>query len=171
MVQLKTICEGEKGINNNVYELVKDDLFLIYKYLISIGASKEDTEDIIQETFIKLYENIDILIDGNIRAWMFKVAVNKFYTLYKKSKIRANVTEDMLNNIKDNFEVSIIDNNIDIRNNLSKLSESHRNILILKYSLGLSYREIGKLLDIDEGSSKTICYRARNNFKKLWEDD
>lgn len=75
----------------------------------------------------------------------------------------------MLNNIKDNFEVSVIDNKIDIRNNLSKLSESHRNILILKYSLGLSYKEIGNLLDIDERSSKTICYRARNKFRKLWE--
>lgn len=116
-----------------------------------------------------MYENIDLLIDGNIKAWMFRVAVNKFYTLYKKSKFRANVTEDMLSNIKDDFEVGIIDNKIDIRDNLSKLSESHRNILILKYNLGLSYKEIGNLLDVDEGSSKTICYRARNNFKKLWE--
>ena len=100
---------------------------------------------------------------------MFKVAINRFYTLYKKSKVRVNATEDMLNSIKDDFEVSTIDNSLDVRKILSELSESHRNILILKYNLCLSYKEIGDLLDIDEGSSKTICYRARKNFKKIWE--
>ena len=55
-------------IENKIYDLVKNDLSLISKYLISIGASKEDMEDIIQETFIKVYENIDILLDGNIKA-------------------------------------------------------------------------------------------------------
>lgn len=144
---------------------------MIYKYLISIGASKEDSEDIIQETFIKVYENIDVLIDGNIKAWMFKVSINRFYTLYKKSKVNVSLNEDTLNNIKSEFEISTIDNNLDIKTILSKLSESQKNILILKYSMGLSYREIGKLLDIDEGSSKTICYRARNKIKEIWKGD
>lgn len=35
-------------IRDTIYDLIKNDLSLIYKYLISIGASKEDTEDIIQ---------------------------------------------------------------------------------------------------------------------------
>ncbi|MGL5084850.1 MAG: RNA polymerase sigma factor, partial [Clostridium sp.] len=149
---------GESTIRDTIYELVKNDLALIYKYLISIGASREDSEDIVQETFIKVYENIDILIDGNIKAWMFKVSINRFYTLYKKSKASVSLNEDMLNNIKSEFEIRNIDNNLDIKTILSKLTESQKNILILKYSMGLSYREIGKFLDIDEGSSKTICY-------------
>lgn len=102
---------------------------------------------------------------------MFKVSINRFYTLYKKSRVNVSLNEDMLNNIKSEFEISTIDNNLDIKTILSRLSESHKNILILKYSMGLSYREIGKLLDIDEGSSKTICYRARNKFKEIWKGD
>lgn len=150
---------------------MKNDLSLISKYLLSIGASKEDMEDIIQETFIKVYENIDILLDGNIKAWMFKVAVNKFYSLYKKSKVNRGITDDLIVNIKSDFDISTIDNNIDIQSVFTKMNESHKNILILKYSMGLSYREIGKLLNIDEGSSKTICYRARNKFKEIWEGE
>ena len=75
---------------------MKNDLFLISKYLLSIGASKEDMEDIIQETFIKVYENIDILLDGNIKAWMFKVSINRFYSLYKRSNIHQQVSDDFL---------------------------------------------------------------------------
>lgn len=92
MVPLKW-KQSEEGwsIKDDIYRLIKKDLSLIYKYLISIGASKEDSEDIIQETFIKTYENIDILIDGNIKAWMLKVSINKFYTLYKKSKVNKKI--------------------------------------------------------------------------------
>ena len=45
-----------------MYYMIKEILSLIYKYLISIGASVDDAEDIIQDTFIKTYENIDLLI-------------------------------------------------------------------------------------------------------------
>ncbi|WP_051560483.1 RNA polymerase sigma factor [Clostridium beijerinckii] len=150
---------------------MKKDLSIIYRYLISIGASKEDSEDIIQETFIKTYENIDILIDGNIKAWMFKVSINKFYTLYKKSKVNISLTDELLSNIESEFSVTNIDSSLDVNRVLALMKESEKNLLVLKYSSGLSYKEIGKLLDIEEGSAKTLCYRARNRFKKIWEGE
>ena len=144
---------------------------LIYKYLISIGASKEDAEDIIQETFIKTYENIDILVDGNIKAWMFKVSINRFYTLYKKSKVNIGLTDELSATIESGFKIRHIDHAIDINRVLLLMKESEKNLLVLKYSMGLHYREIGKLLNIEEGSAKTLCYRARNKFKEIWEGE
>ncbi|KON14846.1 RNA polymerase sigma-70 factor [Clostridium botulinum] len=158
-------------MNDETCNLIKKILLLIYKYLISIGASKEDAEDIMQETFIKTYENIDILIGGNLKAWMFKVSINKFYTLYKKSRTNLFLTDELSYTLKSDFEISDIDNSIDINKVLSKMSESHKNLLILKYSMDLSYNNIGKLLNISEGSAKTLCYRARNVFKKIWESE
>ncbi|NRT73398.1 RNA polymerase sigma-70 factor (ECF subfamily) [Clostridium beijerinckii] len=139
--------------------------------MISIGASKEDSEDIIQETFIKTYENIDILIDGNIKAWMFKVSINKFYSLYKKSKVNISLTDELLITIESDFEIMHIDSAFDINRILSLMKESEKNLLVLKYSMGLTYKQIGKLLNIEEGSAKTLCYRARNRFKKIWEGE
>lgn len=144
---------------------------LIFKYLISIGASKEDAEDIIQETFVKTYENIDVLIDCNLKAWMFKVSLNKFYTLYKKSKTKVSLTNELCSTLKNDFEISHVDNSIDINSVLSKMNEAQKNLLILKYELGLSYANIGNLLNITEASAKTFCYRARNTFKKIWESE
>lgn len=144
---------------------------LIYRYLISIGATKEDAEDIIQETFIKTYENIDILIDGNIKAWMFKVSINKFYTLYKKSKIKISLTDELSAAIEGDFKIGHVDNAIEVNRVLALMKESEKNLLVLKYSMGLSYRNIGNLLNIEEGSAKTLCYRARNKFKEMWEGE
>jgi RNA polymerase sigma-70 factor (ECF subfamily) len=146
-------------------------LSLIYKYLISIGAAKEDVEDIIQETFIKTYENIDILIDGNIKAWMFKVSINKFYTLYKKSKVNISLTDELSAAMEGDFKIGHVDNAIEVNRVLDLLKESEKNLLVLKYSMGLSYRNIGNLLNIEEGSAKTLCYRARNKFKEIWEGE
>lgn len=144
---------------------------LIYKYLISIGACKEDAEDIVQETFIKTYENIDILIDGNLKAWMFKVSINKFYTLYKKGTTTLCLTDELSSKLKSDFEISNIDNSIDINKVLSQMSESQKNLLTLKYNMGLSYNNIAKLLNISESSAKTLCYRARNTFRKIWDGE
>lgn len=149
--------------------MIKEILSLIYKYLISIGASKEDAEDIIQDTFIKTYENIDLLIYGNIKSWMFKVSLNKFYTLYKRSKTKIYLTDELSSTLKNDFKISDINNSIDINNVLAKMSESQKNLLILKYQMGFSYTNISKLLNINETSAKTLCYRARNTFKKIWE--
>lgn len=151
--------------------MIKKDLSLIYKYLISIGAGKEDAEDIIQETFIKTYENIDILIDGNIKAWMFKVSINKFYTLYKRSKVNISLTDELSSVIEGDFKIVHVDNALDVNRVLDLMKESEKNLLVLKYSMGLSYRSIGNLLNIEEGSAKTLCYRARNKFKEMWEGE
>jgi len=125
----------------------------------------------VQETFIKTYENTDILIDGNIKAWMFKVSINRFYTLYKKSKVNISLTDELSATIESDFKITHIDNSLEVNRVLSLMKESEKNILVLKYSMGLSYRDIGKMLNIEEGSAKTLCYRARNKFKEIWEGE
>ncbi|WP_186005523.1 sigma-70 family RNA polymerase sigma factor [Clostridium sp. DL-VIII] len=171
MVPLKSGHKGGVKIKDDICSLIKEDLAIIYKYLISIGSSKEDAEDIVQETFIKTYENIDILIDGNIKAWMFKVSINKFYTLYKRSKINVSLTNELYATIESDFKIGHIDNSMEVNRILASMKESEKNLLVLKYSLGMSYRSIGNLLNIEEGSAKTLCYRARNRFKEIWEGE
>ena len=102
---------------------------------------------------------------------MFKVSLNKFYTLYKKSKAKISLTDELSSSLKTDFQITDIDNSLDINNILSKMSESQKNILILKYEIGLSYMNISKLLNISESSAKTLCYRARNKFKEIWRSE
>ncbi len=102
---------------------------------------------------------------------MFKVSINKFYSLYKKSKVNISLTDELLITIESDFKIMHIDSALDINRILSLMKESEKNLLVLKYSMGLTYKQIGKLLNIEEGSAKTLCYRARNRFKKIWEGE
>lgn len=102
---------------------------------------------------------------------MFKVSVNRFYTLYKKSKVNISLTDQLSATIESDFKMMNTDNSLDINRVLSLMKESEKNLLVLKYNMGLSYRGIGKMLNIEEGSAKTLCYRARNKFKEIWDGE
>lgn len=102
---------------------------------------------------------------------MFKVSINKFYTLYKKSRVNISLTDELSATIQSDFKIVNIDNALEVNRVLSLLKESEKNLLVLKYSMGLSYKQIGRMLDIEEGSAKTLCYRARNKFKEIWEGE
>jgi RNA polymerase sigma factor (sigma-70 family) len=160
---------------NEFYQLIKNDLKIIYRYLIKMGASREDAEDIIQETLYKALQNLELLIPGKVKAWLFKVSINCFYNICRKRKPAISLGEvqtpdKLFYESCINFESTKIEIRMQIQEVFSKLKDSQKSILILKYYIGLSCRDISKLFDTDENTIKTSLYRARKTFKKLWED-
>lgn len=148
-------------------KLFKDDMKIIYKYLLKIGCSHHDAEDIIQDTMCKTIEYINVIDTNKISSWLFKVALNKYYDLYRKKSKYPSVNIDDKNFIVSIFnEVNTQCNDqIDIESILNKLNPTYRNLLILKYDIGLSYKDISKILDMSEDKIRTYLYRARKSFK------
>ncbi len=58
----------------------------VFKLLLAKGAIKEDAEDIIQNTFYKVYTLLDSLTEDNIRPWFFRVALNEYIDLKRKKE-------------------------------------------------------------------------------------
>ena len=81
-------------------QLILEEVKLVYKYLKKMGASKEDTEDIVQETIYMTFKNIDSIDKNKIRAWLFKVAINNYYNLYNKKKKQNNISFSDLEYLK-----------------------------------------------------------------------
>ena len=141
-----------------------------------MGASREDAEDIIQETLYRALQNIDSLTSEKLKAWLFKVSLNCFYNICRKRKPVVSI--DIMETPDKLFYESCIDSEItkaeiriQIQKVFNRLKDSQKSILLLKYYIGLSCRDISKLFDTDEDTIKTSLYRARKNFKKLWEDN
>lgn len=154
------------------------EMKIISKYLIKIGAKKEDAEDIVQDTLCKTIINIDSLDETKIVSWMFKVSINKYYNLYKKNKKLNKYTcvldDDVLRKISADTltEKYILNDEYKeyVNKALYQLKPSYRNLLIMKYFMDLSYKEISNLLDFSEDKVKTYLFRARKKFKKVWEE-
>lgn len=157
-------------------ELYREKASFIYKYLIKLGANPEDAKDIVQNTFFKAIEYMVHLEEGNISSWLFKVAINNYYDLCRKQKRRNDLAleEEHMSReiIKDTPELNMIlkESNEEIIKVLESMKESYKNLILLKYEMNLSYIQIAILLNIPESQVKTYLYRARNDFKKRWEN-
>ncbi|WP_042347647.1 RNA polymerase sigma factor [Bacillus massiliigorillae] len=160
-----------------IEDLYKQKSQIIFKHLISIGCSKENAEDIVQTTFYKAIENMVHLEVNNLSAWLFKVSIHQFYDKCRRNQrypkvninheafihyfIQEETSEDILLLKELHGEVQSI---------LNELKPSFKNLLILKYDLGLSYEEISSLLDMKVETIRTSLYRARKEFGKKWSE-
>ncbi len=146
-------------------------LQIVKSYLMKMGASKEDAEDIVQDTAYKFILYIDSISHRNVESWLFRVAVNGYYDLYRKRSRRQTI--DLKFNFQQLFEEftpeqAVLQNETreDVDGVLKKLKPKHQQILLLKYSLELAIREIAVLYEMKEDSVKTTLYRARQEFVK-----
>lgn len=158
-----------------IINLYKKQYKIISLYLIKCGCSVSDAEDIVHDSFIKAIEYLEGVKVNDVSSWLFRVAVNKYKNFNKRKKIINTVSineESFYEQIAQEFTVEseILSKEIseEIRGTLNGLKEEYRSLLILKYDMELSYKEIGLLLGINEDSVKTYLYRARNKFKEEW---
>lgn len=135
-------------------------------YLRKIGASREDAQDIAQETLLKILEIETELPSDKIHAWMFRVGINLYFNLYKQTKRRRQI-------LAENFEPEVEnwpeqDETLFVA--LNQLDLKAATLLVLKYSEKKSLSEMAFLLNRPEASLKTELYRARKKLKQLMEE-
>lgn len=158
----------------NLEEVLINEMKVVFKSLIKMGVTKEDTEDIVQDTLYKALKYIDSIDSRTARAWLFRVALNEFYNIYRKNKrnICININDiDVIDFLTESAEATVINSEKgkDVRDTLEKLQPAHRELLILKYIMDFSYKDISEFTGFNEDKVKIYLYRARNKFKKIWE--
>lgn len=149
----------------------------LYNYLRKMGCSHEDTEDIIQDTFYKALIYIEGIDEKSISPWLFKVATNKYFDICRKRKKHPDIQVELveflehLNTDSEPGEIVIsAEKNSDIVKTLEVLKPVHKDLLIFKYEMELSYKEISEHLGLSENNVRTYLYRARNEFKNKWKE-
>ena len=144
-----------------VINLYKKQFKIICLYLVKCGCSISDAEDIVHDSFIKAIEYMD--------------GVNRYKNHIKRTKIinsvsidEVNFYEQLIHDLTVEKEILCKEKCKEIKEALNSLKEEYKSLLIFKYELDLSYKEIGLLLGINEDTVKTYLYRARNKFKEEW---
>ncbi|MFC9541526.1 RNA polymerase sigma factor [Lysinibacillus sp. NPDC056959] len=138
----------------------------VFRLLLAKGAKKEDAEDIIQNTFYKVYLLLDDLTERNLRPWFFRVSLNEYIDL-KRKKEQQNIylNEDIYSKLQHmDCEINTILNNDEIFYLLKDVKTEYKEIFFLKYYYDFSYEEIATILDIQVDSVKQKLYRARKSI-------
>jgi len=136
----------------------------VLKLLLAKGATKEDAEDIVQNTFYKVYTLLDDLKESTLRPWFFRVALNEYIDL-KRKKEQQNIylTEKIYSKLQyTDYEFDAILNKNEIFYLLMDIKKEYKEVFFLKYYYDFSYEEIAAMLDVKVNSVKQKLYRARN---------
>lgn len=166
--ELKRIFHELKIGNKHVIEeLYKKYYKIVYGIAFSILKNKEDSEDIVQIFFSKLYSlEENKLPSNNESSWLYTTTKNEVMNFLKKK--RNDVDYDSIYEIGDNnnYLNKIIDR--DSYNRLiSKLNDTEKEIISLKTLSNLSFEEISRLLNIPIGTVKWKYYKSINTLKLL----
>lgn len=132
----------------------------------------EDAEDIVQETFVKVYHNLKKFRgDSEFSTWLFRIVTNISINQLNQRKRLNNIvlkstnTDNMVNS--NQLNTSNIDLMHHIEMALDKLSQLQRTVVILRHLEGLSTKQVSRILRCSEGTVKTHLFRALKKLRNL----
>jgi len=141
----------------------------LLNYIKAKVKNSHDAEDILQNVFIKIYNNFEQLEKQSaIKYWIYKITNNAIIDFYKKKK-DVSVTPESLYKVKD--EVDSIDHMNDeiakcIGNMLFGLPEKYQYVYDMYENKEMKHKEIAEALDISVSASKVRLKRAKEMFKE-----
>lgn len=160
---------------------------LVYRYAPKLrsyiarigGLPTEDTEDILQDSFVRIYEHLndfDPLL--SFSSWAYRITHNQTMNFFRKRRARPeghltllsdeeltalSATTDVFADSANTFDATIL------RKVLATLSKEHFDVLILRYFEHKSYDEISDILSIPPGTVAVRLSRAKAKIKKIME--
>ena len=157
----------------------------LFKTALRLTRSVEESEDLLQETFLKAFRNYHQFTEGtNLKAWLYRILTNTYINRYRKLQRRPAEVE--LGELQDLYlfkrlgessgaerstEESVLEGMVDedIKAALESLPERFRMPVLLADVEGFSYKEIAEILDIPIGTVMSRLHRGRKALqKKLW---
>lgn len=140
----------------------------IYGFILSISRNPQDAEEIMQETFLKIWTSAgSYQSQGKPLAWMFTIARNLCYMKFRDQKHESNVDFDDLNEKEMGEVCPQIENAADklvLSAALQILKEEERQIVLLHTTAGMKHREIASALSMPLA---TVLSKYNRSMKKM----
>ena len=161
---------------NEVFERkLQGKLNPVYLILIKMGASKEDAEDITQETAIQFIQYMEGIEVEFAQAWLYRVAIHKYYDLLKKKKTHKTYILAFDMHQLFNYETPehfLLKKEVreKVQRALKTMKPKEAELLLLKYSANFSLKDIAQLFDTTDKTIKTRLARARKKLIGLLEE-
>lgn len=166
------LVQGSIENNRKMQELLYER-FAPKMYALCLRYSKnpDDAQDLLQDGFMKIFKNLPKFRgEGSLEGWMRRIFVNTSIEYFRKVVRVQEMSEVQEYGIEDK-EWNVLDNlaEKDIIGMLQELSPGYRQVFNMYVIEGYSHKEIGVIMGISEGTSKSQLARAKITMKKLVE--
>jgi RNA polymerase sigma-70 factor (ECF subfamily) len=149
---------------NPLFEKIyRDNSRYVYNVALGMLRNKTEAEDIMQNVFIKLFDNYGAFLgDSDIKTYLYRMTVNKCLDLFRLQKIRANKLESI-----EAPEYRPAGPNYELESILEKLEPGVKAAVLLSEIGGFSYKEIAEIMGINLGTVKSRIHRGINKLRAL----
>lgn len=161
--------EAFKSLINNYQRLVCHVVFRMV-------ANEQDRQDVCQDVFIKVYQNLDkFKFDSKLSTWIAKIAYNTCINYLRKKKIplcgdvsgeNGSLEKYLSTTATPDDFAEDQDLSLRLQNEIMKLPVQYRTILTLYHLDEMSYAEIAKITRLPDGTVKSYLFRARKLLKE-----
>lgn len=149
----------------------------LYWHIRKIVLDHDDADDVLQNTFIKVFRNMDgFRGDSKLYSWMYRIATNEAVNLLKQraGKLRVDLN-DYQQQLVDNLEADVYFDGDAIQLQLQKaivsLPEKQQLVFRLKYYENMKYEDMSEILDTSVGSLKASYHHARKKIESYMQND
>lgn len=184
MQKIDLICKVQQGDVQAQGQLYEQYWEKLYRLAYAITKNKEDSMDIVQDSFISAFAHINNLRNINaFDAWIFQIVRNnaKKHLNMRKNMVDLhddeNEKEDYLNNMPDADEAimpeSVLDNQVKrelVMQTINELSDEQRACILLFYYDGISIKDIASIQECSEGTVKSRLNYARKKIRDRIEE-
>ncbi|SDI44595.1 RNA polymerase sigma-70 factor, ECF subfamily [Alteribacillus persepolensis] len=149
----------------------------LVRLAFSYVKDKETAKDMVQNTFIKCYENLDnFRFESSIKTWLYRITINQCKDYLRSWHFRRVQARSFLESAIGTFLPSAEDNLIknteakEMKRLIFSLSKNHREVIFLYYYESLSIKEIAEVAELNVNTVKTRLSRAKQRLKILIEE-
>lgn len=144
----------------------------VNKYLFCLTHNNDISEELTQETFYKAVKKIDTYKgECKMSVWLCQIAKNLWYDQCRKNKKFVDIKEANLLNVQalNILEERVISNDekILLYKKMQHLDEKTREVIYLRITGELSFKEIGIILNKTENWARVTFYRGKNQLKEV----
>jgi RNA polymerase sigma-70 factor (ECF subfamily) len=173
---------GDRRAFAELVELYKDKIYhLGYRML----NQKQEAEDVVQETFLRVYMNLERYDENQkFSTWIYRIATNLCIDRLRKKKPNYSIDAEMSDNEGTDWhailpsdeagpeeELILSETQHNIRNAIQSLPDKYRTVVVLRYLHDMSLQEISDVLEMPVTTVKTRVHRGREFLRKKLEPE
>jgi len=140
----------------------------LYNFMYYKSGNSDIASDLVQEAFIKIFENCSMISFSKARSYLFTTASNLFLNAVKHEKVKLRYNKSNPENERDPYNPDFLlqekEYMLRLENAIANLTDGQREVFLLNRIDGKKYREIAEMLDISE---KTVEKRMSGALKSL----
>lgn len=160
------------GDERSFAKILEEHYRLIYSVVRGIAGSTADTEDVVQEVFIKIFRALPgFRGEARLSTWIYRVARNEALNALDKrrpSLVSLEDCEELADSDEDPAAAHVRKVTRErLERLMERLDEPQRMALNLRYMGERSYEEIADIMDIPLGTVKTYIYRGKLSLKRM----